>query len=179
MAPSPPILSLCSRCLIRRIFPRTSPLLRRQRLVPLLVRHVSSYPAPSHSRPKGRTERHKESKKMRREKDEEIVREGRFLLYEVEGERLSKWTTTVGLEIHAQLNTTRKLFSGVFFFPSPAFLLWWLTGWLARRENLPYRSPKHPHIPLRRFPPWHTTRIQPRRAAPCPACRPGPQLYPR
>lgn len=130
MTPSPPILSLCSRCLVRRIFPLQSPLLRRQLSIPpispcpslIRARHVSSNATSNatvhQSRSKERNERQKESRRVKRERDEEIEREGKFLLHEVENEELPKWVITVGLEVHAQLNTKRKLFSGFFFFPA-------------------------------------------------------------
>lgn len=128
MVPSPPILSLCHRCLIRRIFPAQSSLLRRSIAAPL----SSSYRPLIRSRYYATTEStasrgvaepdnstagfQKEAKKSLKQRKKEKLKLDRenFLIIEDEDEVLSKWVVTVGLEIHAQLNTKRKLFSGLF-----------------------------------------------------------------
>jgi hypothetical protein len=52
---------------------------------------------------------------LKQRKKKSKFEETLVILVEDEDEELSKWVVTVGLEIHAQLNTNRKLFSGSFY----------------------------------------------------------------
>lgn len=120
MAPSPPLLSLCRRCLIRRIFPAQSLLLKQSISTVKVLQgrsfdYYQSLPGKVIEPPSPFQKEFKKDLRKIREKNYRLEWEKSGA---VEDEEPPKWIITVGLEIHAQLNTKRKLFSGLPTFPN-------------------------------------------------------------
>ncbi|KAL7273347.1 hypothetical protein RUND412_003799 [Rhizina undulata] len=99
----PALTSLCRQCLLRRLGPSRSIVSRPfHRPIPSETRSIAT---AVDATPKLSTaEFQKDLKQQRKQRNKELHKKKG-----VEGE--GDWIVTCGLEIHAQLNTTRKLFS--------------------------------------------------------------------